>query len=246
MNFTSRLFIASITIPLLFTGCSSGNDDPEPATQTFYGEFLDLVPVSHLSVETFSPQQAIDFILANDVPTETSSETVFVNIPEADQTTSAYTVQISGDKAYFRCDTEKGQHCMRTKYVVIYYRFTPGTYPIRSNESQFERFIEVSDRDVKITSYYEGLPTEHEPTILTLDSSAGYTSYSDKEEIEPCYIPHQDGKISHDETGNAILNSDGTYTLAFSSSTYTLYPSTGLLIQLSPEYLEIGNLDRTR
>ena len=242
-----NMMLLSVLMTVLFISCSSKEDEPTIFSADYYGEFISLTPINTLVVEEYSAKDAIDYMIKNQVPYETSTQIVIEDVPKAERETSKYSVSINDETAHILREIETGQEGMKTQYNVTKYRFKVGSYKIITEETApFERFIVVSHDKVTIEVWYEGKVTDNIITILVFPNQySTYSLYDEGVELEPYYNSFNNRSTNHyEEYGKAILNSDGNYTLKFDFSTFSLNPNTGNFIQLSPEYIEIGILDK--
>ena len=240
------LFLSALLM-LLISSCSSNKEDEPIVKADYYGEFIDLTPLNVSSVETFSPKQAIELMLNNNVPCEQNVSELLINEAVAEQTTTTYSLSIEGDIANLQTQIVKGSQGIKTRYNVTSYKFTPGKYLLQSTDENdiFERFIVVSLEDVKIVVEYNGEPTEN--IVQILDFTYDNCIYKDKvelEKLETVFIPLEGGTSREEVLGKVTYLPDGNYTLSFSYATYTLNPKSGLFTQTSPEMKEIGILEK--
>lgn len=242
-----NLLLLTVLIAVVFMSCSSKEDETVVFSADYYGEFISLTAINTSVIDEYSSKEAIEYLIKNQVAYETATQIVIEDVPKAERETSKYSVSINEEMAHILREIELGEEGMKTQYNVTSYRFKVGTYKVISEESApFERYIVVSHENVTIEVWYDGKVTDNVVTILNFPNQfSTYPLYDDGIELEPYYTPLNNRSTSYyEEYGKAILNTDGSYTLKFDFSTYSLNPVSGNFIQILPEYLEIGVLDK--
>lgn len=238
------LIITSVL--LILVGCST-SDESEVVEAVFEAEFLETTPGDNfVTEESHDIPSIINNFISDGIPVDIETSTKEYSYVSSQSLRIKYSLMLYSTSAKLKVITDGTENITNYVSEITTYTFTKGKYKVESKQSWFQPYpMWITVKADRVCYSFEYAPdTFSEEHILFVleDNSISSTSKIGEESktSKPLETEIYNGIF------NAITDSNGVVALKNNDFYFNFIPASGKLIQLEPEYKEIGELDRLK